>query len=95
MDAALDNISEVVALVDEWNESYASSLAVDDHDGPSTAGGTVAQREKSSKGGEGVSDVGGSGGGGNGKFCIGCGVRIPASAKFCPECGVKQETVDV
>lgn len=94
MDVALDDISEVVSLVDEWNASYASSLQEVDNGPPSTAGGdTVAQRATSRKGGEGVSEGGSGGGGGNGKFCIGCGVRIPSSANFCPECGAKQETV--
>ena len=58
MDAALDDISEVVSLVDEWNASYALSLQEVDN-GSSTAGGTVAQRAASSKGGEGVSEGGG------------------------------------
>ncbi|CAM9598249.1 unnamed protein product, partial [Laminaria digitata] len=52
MDAALDDISEVVDLVDEWNANYASNLEVVNRDGPSTTDGTVAQRATSSNGGE-------------------------------------------
>eukprot|EP00904_Undaria_pinnatifida_P000854 jgi/Undpi1/1076/HiC_scaffold_10.g04539.m1 len=92
MDAALDDISQVVALVDEWNANYAAHVEKSGDGLSAGGGGTVAERAASSKSRGGVSE--GGGGAGNGKFCIGCGVRIPASANFCPECGAKQETVE-
>ena len=80
MDASLDNITEVVGLVDEWSKNVSARF---DGEGEDTA--AVMAEVKTGEAGRGRSS--------GEKFCIECGVKIPATAKFCPECGTKQETL--
>lgn len=102
MDVSLDNISELVALVDDWNEKYTLFSQQRTEDGlpldlasindsingnEADTVGNPAAAASSSKGGAGAESM-------DSKFCIECGVRIPPSAKFCPECGTKQQTAN-
>lgn len=87
MDVSLDNISEVVTLVDEWNDKYALSPKWGDGDLLSVASAAAKQEPATSTTTSGPASD-------DGKFCTECGAKIPATAKFCPECGTKQETVE-
>jgi hypothetical protein len=55
----------------------------------------MAMTDALTRGGEAGGTAGGGGasaGAGEAtKFCMHCGKPIPRSAKFCPECGAKQE----
>lgn len=83
MDVKAESISDVMAIVDEWNQQFEATLA-----SKSTASVPAAPPINSEdNGGIGAEGYGAS------KFCIDCGIKIPKVAKFCPDCGVKQETV--
>lgn len=91
-DASLDNITEVVGLVDKWNKDASTSFDGGDQDAADADVMAVVEAVEAGRGRS--SGGGGAAGRRSGeKFCMECGVKIPAAAKFCPECGTKQETL--
>lgn len=87
MDVGLDNISEMVALVDDWNGKYALSPKWGDGD-RLPAASTAAKLETATSTATTTRRAGD-----DVKFCTDCGAKILATSKFCSECGAKQEAV--